>query len=367
MSPRMPRGGFKWVGLDVARDGIAIAVLDGRDELPRIDKITNTDAAVRRLVTRLGDPARLRVCYEAGPTGYELHRLLTSMAVHCEVVAPSMVPVAQGDRVKTDRRDARRLVRLFRAGELVAIRVPTRDEEGCRDLCRLRVAAVGDRRRARQRVASFLLRRNLVYRDGNPWTQAHARWLRSIRFDDRGAEVAFGQLLATVDERERRVAAIEADLAWFFERGLFATEASRLAAYRGIDGISALTLASEVCDWRRFPTASRFMGFVGLVPSEDSTGARERRGAITKAGNRHVRHVLVEAAWAYQHPPRVGAGLHRRHEGLPDDVVARSWAAQVRLCGRYRRLAARKDRRTVVATAVARELAGFLWAEMRAA
>ena len=364
---RMPLGDVKWVGLDVAKDAIAVGVLDGSSQsAPRLEKVAHDEVSIRRLVSRLGEPARLRMCYEAGPTGYELHRLLRSMGVSCEVVAPSLVPVAGGDKVKTDRRDARRLVRLYRAGELVTVRVPTREEEGCRDLCRLRGAAMVDRRRARQRLGSFLLRRHLVYRDGTSWTLKHRRWLRSLAFDETGAQATFAHLLASVEERELRVGAIDADLAGFFERGLFVDEVARLGAYRGIDQLSAHGLTCEVCDWRRFPAPAKFMGFVGLVPCEYSTGAKTSRYGITKAGNAHVRNILVEAAWAYQYPARVSPELHRRHEGLPPDVVARAWAAQIRLCGRFRRLAARKERRTVVATAVARELAGFVWAEMTA-
>jgi transposase len=365
---RMPRGGVKWVGLDVAKDSIAVAVLDdGEVGEPRMDRVAHDEATVRRLVGRLGTPGRLRVCYEAGPTGYELHRLLGSMGVACEVIAPSLVPVARGDRVKTDRRDARRLVRLFRAGELVSVRVPSREEEGCRDLCRLRGAAVNDRRRTRQRLGSFLLRRSVIYRDGDAWTLKHRRWLRSLTFEDRAATMTFGHLLAMVEDDELRVGAIEADIVPFLDAGLYASEVARMAAYRGVARLGGITLASEVCDWRRFPAAAKFMGFVGLVPSEYSTGATTLRMGITKAGNAHVRHTLTEAAWAYQHPPRIGATLHARHQGLPPEVLARSWKAQIRLCGRFQRLAARKDRRTVVATAVARELAGFLWAEMTSA
>src|SRR6266571_6542512 len=181
----MPRWGVKWVGLDGAKEAISVGVLDWSSEsAPRLEKLPHEEVSIRRLVSRLGEPGRLRVCYEAGPTGYELYRLLASIGVACDVVAPSLVPVAPGDKVKTDRRDARRLVRLFRAGELVTVRVPTREEEGCRDLSRLRAAAMVDRRRARQRLGSFLLRRHLVYRDGTTWTVTHRRWLRTLVFDD---------------------------------------------------------------------------------------------------------------------------------------------------------------------------------------
>jgi transposase len=363
----MPRGEVKWVGLDVAKDAIAVGVLDGMSEAtPRLDKIVHDEVSIRRLVSRLGGPARLRACYEAGPTGYELHRLLGSMGVDCEVIAPSLVPVAPGDKVKTDRRDARRLVRLYRAGELVTVRVPTREEEGARDLSRLRAAAMVDRRRARQRLGSFLLRRHLVYRDGTVWTGKHRQWLRSLGFDDTASRATFGHLLASVEERELRVGAIDVDLGGFFDAGLFADGVARLGAYRGIGPLSALGLCCEVCDWRRFPAPAKFMGFVGLVPAEYSTGASIARYGITKSGNAHVRNILVEAAWAYRYPARVSPELARRHVGLAPEVIARAWNAQVRLCGRFRHLATRKDRQTVVATAIARELAGFVWAEMTA-
>ena len=194
----------------------------------------------------------------------------------------------------------------------------------------------------------------------------HRRWLRTLAFDDVGAGATFAHLLASVEERELRVVAIDADLARFVDTGLFVDEVARLGAYRGIAPLSALGVSCEVCDWRRFPAPAKFMGFVGLVPSEYSTGASTSRYGITKSGNAHVRRILVEAAWAYRYPARVSPDLARRHEGVAPEVIARAWNAQVRLCGRFRRLATRKDRRTVVATAIARELAGFVWAEMTA-
>jgi transposase len=203
------RRGVTWVGLDVSKDTIAVAVLVRSDSSPVLDKIAHDEISVRRLVRRLGDPGSLRVCYEAGPTGYEWYRRLASMGLCCEVVAPSLVPVASGDRVKTDRRDARRHVRLYRAGELTPVRVPTAADEGCRDLCRLRSRAMWDRRRARQRLQSLLLRRGLVYRDGSAWTLKHRRWLRSLSFDEPALGATFGHLMAMVEERELRVASIE--------------------------------------------------------------------------------------------------------------------------------------------------------------
>ena len=221
---------------------------------------------VGRLVDQIGDPRLLRACYEAGPTGYGLHRLLESMGVRCDVIAPALIPRAPGDRVKTDKRDCRRLARLHRMGELVAIRVPSEAEEGVRDLCRARGDLIEDRRRARQRLSAFLLRHGVVWRDGSAWTIKHREWLGSRRFTDRAVQATYDRYLATATVREADVDAIEADLLPWFDAELFHDRCSRLACYRGIDRIGALTLVSEVCDWRRFESAHRHMAFVGLVP-----------------------------------------------------------------------------------------------------
>jgi transposase len=308
----------------------------------------------------------VRACSEAGPTGYELARLLRSLGVHCEVIAPSLIPTAPGDRIKTDKRDARRLVRLYRAGELTAIRVPTVAEEAVRDLCRARADMVIDQTRARHRLGTFLLRHGRVWRGGDNWTHKHQAWIAAQRFDDPALQATFAHYRATLTAREAAVAAIEVDLAGWFTRPPFADAVARLAAYRGITHLGGLTLASEVCDWRRFASAGAFMGFCGLVPSEYSSGERTRRGHITHAGNLHLRTQLVEAAWADKAAPAVGASIAHRHQNLPPEVIARAWKAQLRLCGRFRRLDARKTRPNVVVTAIARELAGFVRAEMTA-
>jgi transposase len=352
------------LGLDVHKNSVSVAVLEPAGQTPRVDRISSDEDAVRRLVGRFPDPGRLRACYEAGPTGYELARLLRSLGVRCEVIAPSLIPTAPGDRVKTDKRDAARLARLHRAGELVAIRVPTVAEEAVRDLCRARVDMVIDQTRARHRLGKFLLRHGRVWRGGDNWTLKHQAWIAAQRFDDPALTTTFAHYRATLTARETAVAAIEADLAPWFTRAPFADPVARLGAYRGITQLGALTLAGEVCDWRRFPAAGAFMGFCGLVPSEYSSGERTSRGHITHAGNLHLRTQLVESAWAYKSRPSVGPGIARRHQGLPPEVIARAWAAQLRLTGRFRRLDARKTSRNVVVTAIARELAGFVWAEM---
>jgi transposase len=343
-----------------------VGILRPDEVVPDSEKIFHDEVSVRRLVERFDDPKGLRACYEAGPTGYALHRLLTSIGVRTDVVAPSLIPRVPGDKVKTDRRDSRRLARLHRAGELTPIRVPTPGEEGVRDLCRSRQVAVEERRRARQRQSSFLLRHNEVFRDGVTWTQRHEAWIAGRHFEDEAVRNAFSFYRSGVAHQDATLEAITAELAVYFDHPLFSDPVHRLAAYRGIDHLGALTMICEVCDFRRFAHPGAFMGFCGLVPSEYSSGASVSRGHITHAGNVHVRTQLVESAWAYQHGPSAGAAMRRRHEGLDQEVVDRAWHAQLRLCGRFRRLSARKDSRNTVVTAIARELSGFVYAEMTA-
>ncbi|MHB1535063.1 MAG: IS110 family RNA-guided transposase [Acidimicrobiales bacterium] len=352
--------------MDVHKDSISIGILAPEDDVPEVEKIFHDEVSVRRFVARFADPRRLVACYEAGPTGYELHRLLMSMGLRCEVIAPSLIPRSAADRVKTDRRDCKKLARLHRAGQLVAIRVPSRQEEAVRDLCRARADMVADVDRARKRLGAFLLRHAEVWRGGSAWTVKHHQWLAARRFDDPAMAATFAHYRAVVEARERELAAAEADLAAWYDREPFCEAVQRLGAYRGVAQLGALTLASEVCDWRRFGRASAFMGFTGLVPSEYSSGGKTSRGHITKAGNWHMRTQLIESAWAYQSGPSVGVALRKRQDGVSAETTERAWAAQVRLCGRFRRLAARKNSKNVVATAVARELCGFLWAEMTA-
>jgi transposase len=352
--------------LDTSKNTIAVGILRADETSPDTEKIFNDEASVRRLIGRFPDRSALRVCYEAGPTGFGLYRLLASMGVACDVVAPSLVPRSPGDRVKTDRRDCRRLARLHRAGELTAIRVPTQEQEAVRDLCRARADMVADRTRARHRLSKFLLRHDRIWRGGDAWTVKHEQWLVGQRFDDAALRATYGHYRAVLVVRDAELAALEADLAHWYRHGPFADAVTRLAAYRGVAQLAALTIGSEVGDWRRFPTARTFMGFTGLVPSEYSSGDSVHRGRITKAGNAHLRTQLIESAWCYRHHAAIGVVLRRRQQQTSPATVARSWTAQQRLCARYRRLAARKTSRNVVTVAIARELAGFLWAEMTA-
>jgi transposase len=357
-------GGVVHIAFDSSKDLLVAGILRPGDDSPDVERISNDPEMVRRFVKRFGDPTLLRTCYEAGPCGYELHRQLSSMGVACQVIAPALIPVAPGDRIKTDKRDARRMVRQFRAGELVAIRVPTPAEEAVRDLCRARGDAMEDVTRAKNRLGHFLLRHGRIYRDGTPWTLKHRSWLAGQSFDHPALSVTFGRYRATVACREAELEAIEADLERYFGIEPFASAVGRLAAYRGVERLGGLVLQAEVCDWRRFSGRDDAGAFCGLVPSEYSSGAKVARGAITRAGNVHLRRQLIEAAWAYRSGPSLGVALRRRQEGVAAETAARAWAAQVDLCRRFRQLDARKSARGVVIAAIARRLVGHLYTEM---
>lgn len=353
-----------YLGMDVSKNTIVVGILVPGQEIPVIDRIWNDEGSVRHLLGRFGDLAALRCCYEAGPCGFELHRLLASAGVACDVVAPSLIPRRAGDRVKTDKRDASRLARLLRAGELTAIRVPSPAEEAVRDLVRARAALLADRKRAQQRITAMLMRHGRVWRSGSYWTQAHEQWIAAQRFDEPALATALAHYRAALDTRRAELDAVEAELSPWASREPLAPAVARLGCYRGIAAITGVTLAAEVVDWRRFGCARAFMGFTGLVPAEYSSGDKTRRGSITKAGSEPARTALVEAAHAYQHKPSIGVVLRRRQEGASPDTLARSWKAQRRLHGKYKAMTARGKPPGMVFTAVARELAGFVWAEM---
>jgi transposase len=358
--------GYVHLGMDVSKDTISVAILQPDRDVAVTDKISSDAESVRRLFRRVGRPSGIWACHEAGPTGYDLYRLLGSMNVRCDVVAPSLIPKGRGDRVKTDKRDARRLAGLHRAGELTPIAVPAPAQEAVRDLCRTRGDMVTDLTRARNRLTKFLLRHSMIYRGGSNWTIRHERWLSSLHFEDKALAATFAHYRSTVELRNTALEAVEADLRGYFPTDPFADAVARLGAYRGVTHIGALCLGAEVFDWRRFPTARASMGFTGLTCSENSTGLTERRGAITRAANSHIRGQLREAAWSDQHRPTLGPTIRQRHDGASPATIARSWAAQTRLSKRFAALAARKHVKSVVATAVARELAGFRWAETTA-
>jgi transposase len=351
------------LGLDVHKDSIAVAVLRPGESEPDQRVIANTVEALRKLICR-HDRSSLVACYEAGPTGYGTQRLLASLNVPCDVIAPSLIPRRSSERVKTDRLDARNLARLHRAGELTPIRVPTAEEEALRDLVRVREDLKDDRRRMQHRIKSFLLRHGRRCPDHRRgWSRRYRLWVSSQRFDDPNTQLTFDHLLAALNMRTVQLDDIDRQLGEAAARPPLGDAVAKLRTFRGIDTLSGLTIAAEVCDFRRFPSAPSFMGFTGLVPSEHSSGLRERRGSITKTGNAHLRRVLVEAAWSYRHKPYVRPAMAERFAGQPPHVVAYSWQAQVRLHDRFRSVAARKNR-NIAAVAVARELAGFVWGLM---
>jgi transposase len=353
-----------YVGLDAHKDSISVALLRPGDSVIEEERIPNTPEEVRRLVRRWGNVAAVRVCYEAGPCGYELQRLLASLGVDCVVIAPALTPRRPGDRIKTDRRDARKLCRLFRAGELTSVRIPEPDEEAVRDLLRLREDLGEDILRARHRLSKFLLRHGRTF-EGKSWTKAHLRWVREQQFALPLLERLRDEHLAAIEMRLVQRDHIERDLVAIATAPPYAAAVQRLSALRGIKELTALTLLAEVGDFRRFGSAREFMGFTGLVPSEDSSGTRRRLGAITKTGNAHLRRVLVEAAWQYQRKPVRNARHRPRLQDQPAPVLAFALAVEQRLHQRYWRMVNRHKLSTVTVVAIARELAGAVWALMR--
>ena len=354
-----------WAGLDVhARKVIAVRV-DGESGELRSYRLSGETGEVVEFCAGLPGPTR--VAYEAGPTGYGLARALQAAGVGCVVAAPGKIERAAQDRIKTDRRDAERLVRLLMIGGLHAVRVPSSEEEALRDLVRAREDLRGDLMRARQRLGKLLGRHDVRYEEtAGAWTAAHRAWLTKIDLGG-GAQLTLLDYRGAIDALVLRRDALEARIAELVPGSPWAETVGRLRCLRGIDTLSAVGLCAEVGDFRRFDRPGRLMSYLGLVPSEHSSGEQRRQGAITKSGSRHARRLLVEAAWHYRRSPAKGAGLRRRQEGQPVQIIAISWNAQQRLHRVWRRLdAERGKRRTIVAVAVARELAGFSWALARA-
>lgn len=358
-----------YVGLDVHKESISVALAEHgrRGEVRFYGHVPNTADSVRKVMRKLGPASRLRCCYEAGPCGYVLYWQLTELGVACEVVAPTLIPTKAGDRVKTDRRDAEKLARLHRSGELTAVFVPDAEHEALRDLVRLRQAAKADERRARQRLTKFLLRHGFSCPAAfRPWTARHREWIGNKRFSSPTLQAVQSDLVHQVDHAAERLVQLEQAID---EAAAALDPSSRaviagLQTLRGVAKLTAVSVVAEIGRLSRFDHPSKLMSYCGMVPREASSGGpgnKARRGAITKTGNGHLRRLVVESAWAYRFAPAVRGKLKTRQKGWSREVLDLSWRAQHRLCGKYRRMCARGKVKPQVITAVGRELLGFIW------
>ena len=351
------------VGLDVHKEKITAAVLPPRATRPtEVLTIENRPKAIVRLVKRLANRGHPLFVYEAGPCGYEVQRQITQIGHTTVVIAPALVPRRPGDRVKTNRRDAEKLARLYRAGELTEIRVPTRAEEAARDLVRVREDALKDRLRARHRLSKFLLRQGRAHHETKGWGAVHHAWLRAQRFDSPLLQSTFEAYMHALQDTEDRLETLDQQVLSLAQAESYRVPVQYFRCLKGIDTLGAITLLVETQDFRRFPNPPAYMSYTGLVCSEHSTGGEERRGPITKAGNAHLRRILVEAAWSYRHRNTTGPELRKRRHGAPPEVVQIARRAQDRLHRKFWRLTSRSKLSQVAAVAVARELAGFVWA-----
>jgi len=357
-----------YIGLDVHKSSISVAVAEsgGRGEERYVGTVANSKSALTKLAAKLSaGGSRLCFCYEAGPCGYGVYRHLTGLAHDCVVVAPSLIPRKPGDRVKTDRRDAVMLARLHRAGELTPVWVPDAAHEAMRDLVRARVVAVKALRRARQQLSGFLLRHGRPYCGRKPWTVAHGRWLATLTFEHPAQQIVFQDYIHAVADGGARLDRLTQQIEALIPQWSQAPLVAALQAMRGVAIIVAVTLVAEVGDLHRFDHPRQLMSYLGLVPSEHSSGPKRRQGAITKAGNSAARRALIEGAWSYHHPARISPERLRRLAGLPKPVRDIAWKAEVRLCARYRRLTALGKPGNLVTTAIAREMLAFAWAIAR--
>jgi transposase len=357
-----------YVGLDVHKDSIAVAYApeERGTEVVSLGAIGPRQCDIDKLIRKLQSKgATLVFVYEAGPCGYWLYRYLTRQGLRCYVVAPSLIPRKPGDRVKTDRRDAVLLARLMRSGDLTAIYVPTVEDEATRDVSRGREDAMRDLKATKYRLKAFLLRQDIRYEGRANWNAAHLRWLSEVVCPTPVQQIVFQEYVRAVTEQHERVQRLETELHEHVKTWRLYPVVEAIQALRGVELTGAVILIAELGDLTRFDTPRQLMSYLGLTPSEYSSGERRRQGGITKAGNTHARRALVEGAWAYRYPAKVSRHLQLRLEKLPADVQAIGWKAQVRLCKRYRRLIARGKHANQVVVAIAREMAAFAWAIAR--
>jgi transposase len=359
---------IRYVGLDVHKRSIAIAVAEGRGGEPQdFATVANDGLALGKELARLKLGGELRICYEAGPTGYGLARELNRKGYCCVVVAPSLVPKRPGDKVKTDRRDARKLARFLRSGDLHEVKIPAEETEAMRDLVRAREDAKHAELRCRHQLDKFLLRHGKIWSGVSRWTQPHRKWIREQQFALEAQRRVLADAIDAMEQAAERVRRLEADIESLAANWALAPVVTALQAARGVAFLSAVTIAAEIGDFVRFPTAPQFMAFVGLNVSESSSGESRRQGKITRTGNSHVRRILVEAAWHYRHRPRTSKTIETRRKEAPPAVREIAKKAESRLHKKYEGLLQRNKRSQVAITAVARELAGFVWAIARQA
>lgn len=352
----------RFVGLDVHKGSIVIAVAEaGRESAQVFGTVTYEEGQIEKALRKLGAPRSMLCCYEAGPTGYGLYRRLNAAGISCRVIAPSLTPIRGGSRIKTDRRDAATLAHFLRSGDLTTVVVPDEETESVRDLVRARQAAKKAERTARHHLQKFLLRHGRRFVGGRSWTQRHLQWIRGQEFVRAAHQRVMRDYLLTVERAGERIENLDKDLAEIVADWTSKPLVRALMAFRGVDLLTASAIVAELGTMKRFATARELMAYVGLVPSEHSSGERCRRGSITKTGNQHVRRLLVEAAWSYRFPPRMSKVIRQRNEGVPEPVQAIAWKAQRRLHRRLVRLTHHGKSYPKAVTAVARELAGFLW------
>lgn len=355
-----------FIGLDVHAETIAIAVADsGGSEVRFIGTIPNEEESLRKALKTIGTKEAMRVCYEAGPCGYVLYWQLSQMGIHCEVIAPTLIPIRSGERVKTDRRDAEKLARLYRSGELTAVWVPDAEHEALRDLVRAREAAKQDQLRAQHRLQKFLLRHGKrPPKKVTSFKGPYMEWLRTVHFAQAAQEATLTDYVNEVHHAKARCERLDQGIDAAIETLPAQMKAviEALQTLRGVAKVAAVTLVAEVGAMSRFAHPRPLMGYSGAVPREHSSGASHKRGGITKTGNAHVRRIVVECAWAYRHYPGVYGALKKRQKGQSEEIIEIAWKAQVRLCRRYQRLMAKGKAKNKVVTAIGRELLGFIWA-----
>jgi transposase len=359
--------GSTFVGLDAHKVAIVVAMLLPGEAVTVEWECTNDRASVRKMVRKVVTkaPGRVVFCYEAGPCGYALQRWIRDLGVECVVVAPSLIPRKPGERIKTDRRDARKLAQLLRAGLLTEVHPPSEEDEAVRDVCRAREDAHQDLVRCQHRLSKLLLRRGWTWLGGKKaWSQKHRAWLRSLRLEQPADQIVLDEYLLAIEQVEQRLMALVAQIERVSQQPRYAEAVGALRCFRGIDTVTAMSLVAELHDFMRFDSARGLMAFLGLVPSEHSSGESRRRGEITKAGNSHARRLVIEAAWHYRHRPSVRS-LAKRRRGQPARVVAIADKAMTRLHRRFLRLLERGKPSPKVAVAIARELVGFIWAALR--